>query len=163
MDVREYPQSGGELGRSGGKIGEDPEIVVVLGYAAVELVEAPGHPVDFVYGFVRVFDYPTGRKGCAHFSDHFVVVVPVEFGFLAPGIADETEEMEFLGFVPKNGGYDHGHFHGDAGDHDVAGHGINRIGEVCPASPVWLSLPAAVPSSVRRGLCACTSMLWTGW
>ena len=51
-------------------------------------------------------------------------MVPVEFGFPAPGIADETEEMEFLRFVPKNGEYDHGYFDGDAGDHDVAGHGI---------------------------------------
>ena len=48
-------------------------------------------------------------------------MVPVEFGFPAPGIADETEEMGFPRFVPENGGYDHGYFDGDAGDHDVAG------------------------------------------
>ena len=30
-------------------------------------------------------------------------MIGVEFGFLASGIADETEEMEFLGFVSKNG------------------------------------------------------------
>ena len=50
-----------------------------------------------------MFDYPAGREGRADLPQYLVEVVGVEFGFLASGIADETEEMEFLGFVSKNG------------------------------------------------------------